>query len=424
MTRHLAPLLAALAFGLALAGAAPPAEAEISVDIDFFHDRLSPYGRWTDHDYYGDVWIPARQRNWRPYSNGRWVYTDQYGWLWAEQDDWGWATEHYGRWLWNPRWGWFWVPGYEWAPAWVSWRRGPDYIGWAPLAPYGRRHFDYDHDDDYDDRRWVFVQHRSFLAPSLRRVIVEPSRSRALRTRVPLIGDVGKRGRYWENRVIDVDDVERITQRRVKRVRVRDSEKAQRTQVEEDAVAVFRPQVRERPDDQQKRRGRADRDEGGKGDRDRERPAPVVDRTPEPKRKAEPKLERAPKAERAPATPKAERERAPKTRQQEPEREQVRRAPPPDRDAAEPRAERERKPKAEPRAEPKRAAPQERTRAPEPRPSQAEQRAPVPREAQAQPSGGQRGNEGGSSGNARKSRSGDDEPAQQQGSGKAKGGPR
>lgn len=33
--------------------------------------------------------------------------------------------------------GWVWVPGVEWAPAWVSWRVGGGYIGWAPLPPHG-----------------------------------------------------------------------------------------------------------------------------------------------------------------------------------------------------------------------------------------------------------------------------------------------
>jgi hypothetical protein len=28
-----------------------------------------------------------------------------------------------------------WVPGYEWGPAWVSWRFGGNYVGWAPLPP-------------------------------------------------------------------------------------------------------------------------------------------------------------------------------------------------------------------------------------------------------------------------------------------------
>src|SRR5262249_44023310 len=31
--------------------------------------------------------------------------------------------------------GWIWVPRTEWAPAWVAWRSGAGYVGWAPLPP-------------------------------------------------------------------------------------------------------------------------------------------------------------------------------------------------------------------------------------------------------------------------------------------------
>ena len=69
---------------------------------------------------------------------GHWVYTDEWGWYWVsddDEDDWGWVTYHYGRWAFDRRLGWFWVPGDEWAPAWVDWRYGGDYVGWAPLPP-------------------------------------------------------------------------------------------------------------------------------------------------------------------------------------------------------------------------------------------------------------------------------------------------
>ena len=70
--------------------------------------------------------------------HGRWVYTEEWGWYWVsdeEEADWGWVAFHYGRWAHDRRLGWFWVPGDEWAPAWVDWRRGDDYVGWAPLPP-------------------------------------------------------------------------------------------------------------------------------------------------------------------------------------------------------------------------------------------------------------------------------------------------
>src|SRR5690606_41074587 len=30
---------------------------------------------------------------------------------------------------------WAWIPGYEWGPAWVDWRSGGGYYGWAPMSP-------------------------------------------------------------------------------------------------------------------------------------------------------------------------------------------------------------------------------------------------------------------------------------------------
>ncbi len=77
---------------------------------------------------------PHKSRDWRPYTNGRWVYTDA-GWTWISDEQFGWATYHYGRWIRLRSVGWVWVPGEQWAPAWVSWRKGNDYVGWAPLPP-------------------------------------------------------------------------------------------------------------------------------------------------------------------------------------------------------------------------------------------------------------------------------------------------
>jgi hypothetical protein len=75
------------------------------------------------------------ESGWRPYSDGHWVWTDD-GWYWASDEPWAWATYHYGRWYCDDYYGWVWMPGYEWAPAWVEWRYGGDYVGWAPLSPY------------------------------------------------------------------------------------------------------------------------------------------------------------------------------------------------------------------------------------------------------------------------------------------------
>ena len=118
----------------------PPAlrvEADTEVSLNFFYDNLSPYGSWIDVAGYGYSFQPSvavDNADWRPYADGYWAYTDV-GWTWVSYEDFGWATYHYGRWTDLAGYGWVWVPGYEWGPAWVSWRTGGDYIGWAPLPP-------------------------------------------------------------------------------------------------------------------------------------------------------------------------------------------------------------------------------------------------------------------------------------------------
>lgn len=114
-----------------------PAQTETAVSLNFFYDNLSPYGSWIEVGDYGYCFQPqvaVQNADWRPYSDGYWAYTED-GWTWVSYEDFGWATYHYGRWTRLADYGWVWVPGYEWGPAWVSWREGGDYIGWAPLPP-------------------------------------------------------------------------------------------------------------------------------------------------------------------------------------------------------------------------------------------------------------------------------------------------
>jgi hypothetical protein len=133
---------------------------ETSVSFDTFESGLSPYGSWVSVGAYGRVWRPAGvAAGWRPYYHGRWEWTDE-GWLWISTEPWGWATYHYGRWAFDSFYGWVWVPGYQWAPAWVSWRFGVDYIGWAPLGP-GLSVYVTNYPVVYD--RWCFVPAHRFV---------------------------------------------------------------------------------------------------------------------------------------------------------------------------------------------------------------------------------------------------------------------
>jgi hypothetical protein len=118
------------------------ADLEVSASVRIhatadFHAPLSAHGAWIEVGNHGRCWRPAQVAvEWRPYCHGHWVWTDC-GWYWVSDEPWAWACYHYGAWVYDSRHGWLWVPGIEWAPAWVTWRVGGGYCGWAPLAPRG-----------------------------------------------------------------------------------------------------------------------------------------------------------------------------------------------------------------------------------------------------------------------------------------------
>lgn len=109
-------------------------------NISFFYSALYPYGNWLN---IGGQWCwqptaASVSPDWTPYCrHGHWVWSD-WGWCWESDYSWGWAPFHYGRWFRDPQNGWCWVPDAEWGPAWVAWRTGDDYCGWAPLPPGSR----------------------------------------------------------------------------------------------------------------------------------------------------------------------------------------------------------------------------------------------------------------------------------------------
>jgi hypothetical protein len=181
-------LFFAVAMLALLIPAGRPAEARTDISIDFFYDNLADGGAWVDVADYGYCWQPTvavSNRSWRPYADGYWAYTDV-GWTWVSYEDFGWATYHYGRWIRLRGRGWVWVPGREWGPAWVSWRTGGDYVGWAPLPP--RRAGDIyvefspitaqvDIDFDIGPAYYNFIEARYIGEPVLRERIFAPEQN-------------------------------------------------------------------------------------------------------------------------------------------------------------------------------------------------------------------------------------------------------
>jgi hypothetical protein len=134
--------------------AAVPASAQVGISIGFdnFHSRLAPYGTWSNHPRWGEVWQPGVRANFRPYYNGHWVDTSEYGYMWVSNDSWGDIPYHYGRWVFEPGDGWLWVPGYVWGPSWVVWRSGGGNIGWFPMPPGDNYYGNGAYRDNFDNQ--------------------------------------------------------------------------------------------------------------------------------------------------------------------------------------------------------------------------------------------------------------------------------
>jgi hypothetical protein len=252
--RHAWLVIALVVVG-SFAGLASPAHADVSVGVNFFYDDLARHGDWFEMDDYGWVWTPRYvSADWRPYTRGRWVWSDDYGWLWLSDDAFGWATCHYGRWFYDAGRGWVWVPGREWAPAWVSWRAGGGYVGWAPLTPEyrwgpsaGFRAGNFDVELHIAPRHYVFVPERHFFDPGAYRRALPYARNAAFVDVTRNVTNYALVGDRVVNRGVTVQEVERASGRRVTRYRVeeRTSPTPRAPVVERDRVRIFRPTPRQ-----------------------------------------------------------------------------------------------------------------------------------------------------------------------------------
>ncbi|HEY4153786.1 MAG TPA: DUF6600 domain-containing protein, partial [Puia sp.] len=218
--------------------AAPPI-----VSYQSFYDGLAPYGSWIDYPGYGYVWMPNAGPDFMPYNtNGNWIYTDA-GWTWASNYEWGWAPFHYGRWFYEGGYGWMWVPGSEWAPAWVSWRGGNDYYGWAPLAPdvsVSVALGSYDPPVNY----WNFVPRQYMGNPGWHSHYVDHSRNVTIINNTTIINNYSgtNRARYAFAPGPDPNEVRRVSGTNIQPVRIREASRPG-SRVSGNEFDIYRPRV-------------------------------------------------------------------------------------------------------------------------------------------------------------------------------------
>ena len=225
-----------------------PAPAPVeSVSYQSFYDQLSPYGSWISYPGYGYVWMPNAGPDFKPYAtNGNWIYTDA-GWTWSSNYNWGWAPFHYGRWFYENGYGWMWMPGNEWAPAWVSWRSGGDYYGWAPLGPKVSVDIalnSYEPPSHY----WSFVPNRYMGNPGWHNYYVNENQNITIIHQTTIINNYSgsDRQRYSYAPGPDVHEVNRVSGSQFTAVHIRETNTPEE-RVSGGQYVVYHPQVNAGP---------------------------------------------------------------------------------------------------------------------------------------------------------------------------------
>ena len=197
-------------------------------DYNIFYTKLDSYGEWRETSDYGYVWQPREaegSRNWHPYTDGRWVYTDA-GWTWVSDEPFGWATYHYGRWTRLRGVGWVWVPGNEWAPAWVSWRKSNEYVGWAPLPPearFDRRRGIHNWADNYygiGPDQYRFVATREFGNKEIQRNVVPRERNVTIINQTTNVTNITYNNTTVVNQGPNYDELQTRSQQPIERLRL------------------------------------------------------------------------------------------------------------------------------------------------------------------------------------------------------------
>ncbi|MCK6482930.1 MAG: hypothetical protein L6R00_02195 [Phycisphaerae bacterium] len=229
------------------------------VDVSIFYESLAPYGEWIQLPPWGWVWSPYDvDPDWRPYLLGRWVWTEC-GWTWISSEPFGWATYHYGRWTYHPYHGWVWVPGTRWGPAWVAWRRGGGWVGWAALPPepsggvrvgVGVRTDDFGIDIRVDVNSlkrfsWNFVEEARLCEPRLHPHIIRQSRNVNIVNVTQNVTNYTVVNQQIVNQAFGVEPIERRIGRPVTRYRVQEEQRTRGVIVSDSdrVIRFFRPRI-------------------------------------------------------------------------------------------------------------------------------------------------------------------------------------
>ncbi len=213
------------------------------ISVNLFYQELAPYGEWLTMPGHGRVWRPAVSGDFRPYyTNGYWTLTE-YGNTWVSDYEWGWAPFHYGRWLYDPYYGWVWVPDVHWGPAWVVWRNGGGYYGWAPMGPGISINISVGGGYNAPPDWWVFIPQRYIMHRNFHRHYHGPRQNVTIINKTTIINNIHV---HNDNKYVygpRKTEIERATGKPVREKTIQTQNGPRKTTVQGNRVAIYRPDV-------------------------------------------------------------------------------------------------------------------------------------------------------------------------------------
>lgn len=216
---------------------------QVNVSVNMFYNELSPYGSWFNHDSYGYVWLPNVDRDFTPYlTNGYWTVT-QYGNTWVSDYEWGWAPFHYGRWYYDDFYGWLWIPDTTWAPAWVVWRNGGGYYGWAPMMPGINFSFSVGYYNNIPNFYWSFVPNRYAWDRFVYRHCAPRYQNVTIVNQTTYVTNYYRESNYHYYTGPSHEEIRRTTNQVVKVHRFEDDNRPGRGHIDNDRIKMYRPSL-------------------------------------------------------------------------------------------------------------------------------------------------------------------------------------
>ena len=275
--------------------AAPPPPQVVVVEIRTerdFYEPLTPYGHWEVVGAYGRCWVPARvDSDWRRTATAIGNAPKTAGIGPATSLGPG-PPIIMAAGISTRRIGWYWVPQTQWAPAWVSWRRGESYVGWAPLPPSAR--FERDEliveERSIPPRGYVFVEERRFMEPAHPKTVIVNNTT--IINKTVNITKVKVVNKTVINEGPQTTVIERASGRPVRAVPVHDL----RRKTEAEVVAKQKPAIDHKPEREAQQRQELEKRnqlDAQKAAREKQAQAEAQRREQEAQRKAQMENERA-----------------------------------------------------------------------------------------------------------------------------------